>query len=619
MNRLKATLIFFLISSLVAGCNAPSSTEFTESTATTEIDSVENGDVGESCDLTCAIETLKSHGFESHVYQWPFLLQEGDILAEGIPSDESSPESTNIVVTEAAWFFFVDGAPGTLWNHPTEFVLVLQKSGELRSYVRDSYPKLNSLSLFRSAEDREASDAQIPGIVYTQTASDLNALTFAEPTPINDQLPTPPTGSDDPRVSELPKRDGETDQEYLARFQGYFEGQQSDEKTQAELDKCPVPECEGTSAKFALVIDGGRVFGGFEDIAKHLRAQGYNTRFLSSEIGDPANPHSAMDFPTSIPNVEAAFQWLAENVSSCCDEVLILMEAHGSKTGQLEMNQEETVRDFSSADPTATKKVGRPDGGFLSSFKFRALLNKIKSCRVKVFLHSCYSGKHLELGLNQIPQDFEGCMCRTVAVSSSARQPSYSGGFGTFTDAFKASGNFNEAYQTFKKESRKIPSKPDRFLTSPLVQSTDCALCRDIDEDGILTGEELVNHFSDPEKADTDGDGLLDSDEKQYSTGPRSSDSDQDGIPDGEEVERGTDPNDTDSDDDGLSDQYEKFSESDPNNPDTDGDGLKDGDEVYRTGTLPTNPDTDRDGCSDFEEVNAGSDPNDPNSHASNE
>lgn len=535
--------------------------------------------------LSCAVETLKVRGYqemassgEGNIYQWPFPLQAGDRLTEGIVSDASNAEETTLAVPSDSWFFFLDQAPGALWNHPTEFVLVDQRTGALSSYTRDSYPKVNGVTLFQTAEEQSASDVRIPGFSYRDSDTDFSALTFPEPTPI----------------------DG---------------GQQTEEQAQQELDKCPLVACEGTAKKFALVIDGGRVFGDFGPLVEYLRNNGYQTRYLSSEIGDPADPETAQDFPTSLPNIQAAFDWLAENVSNCCDEVFIAMEAHGSKNGGLEMNPEQTVRDFSSSDAAATKKIGRPDGGMLFSSELKSLLNKIKSCQVKVFIESCYSGSHLELGLNRIPEDAQGCLCRTVVVSSNADQVSYAGGFDSFAQGFQENGRFDEAYRRLNQWSRDWSGDFTDLVLNPLVQSTDCILCLDLDEDGILTGEELDGSLSDPELEDTDGDGLPDPDEVRLGTQPREEDSDGDGMRDGEEVERRTDPLNPDSDGDGLSDRYETYLQCDPNNPDTDGDGLTDGQEVYQIRTQPTNRDTDGDGCTDGEEVANGTDPLNPNSH----
>jgi outer membrane protein OmpA-like peptidoglycan-associated protein len=88
----------------------------------------------------------------------------------------------------------------------------------------------------------------------------------------------------------------------------------------------------------------------------------------------------------------------------------------------------------------------------------------------------------------------------------------------------------------------------------------------------ILTGGEL----------DSDGDGLLDTEEETIGTDPYDPDTDRDGLSDGEEVRRyGTDPL----------------------NPDTDYDMLKDGAEVHTYGTDPLNADTDGGGVSDGHEV----------------
>ncbi len=64
-----------------------------------------------------------------------------------------------------------------------------------------------------------------------------------------------------------------------------------------------------------------------------------------------------------------------------------------------------------------------------------------------------------------------------------------------------------------------------------------------------------------------------------------------------------------DSDSDGLIDIEERQFGTDPSNPDSDFDGLQDGEEVNKYGTKPTNADTDGDGISDGEEVENGWDP----------
>ena len=81
---------------------------------------------------------------------------------------------------------------------------------------------------------------------------------------------------------------------------------------------------------------------------------------------------------------------------------------------------------------------------------------------------------------------------------------------------------------------------------------------------------------TDPEKPDTDQDGLSDFDEAELDTDPLNPDTDGDVLTDGEEVEYKTNPLSSDTDDDGLTDGMEILKETDPNNPDSDGDGIPD-------------------------------------------
>ena len=139
---------------------------------------------------------------------------------------------------------------------------------------------------------------------------------------------------------------------------------------------------------------------------------------------------------------------------------------------------------------------------------------------------------------------------------------------------------------------------------------------------------------------DTDGDGLPDSVETNTGiytsptdtgTDPNKSDTDSDGIGDGLEITRitgtgitlGTNPNMADSDSDGLPDSVETHTGvwvsptdtgTDPNKADTDGDGVIDGSETHSglyaspadTGTDPNRADTDGDGVSDGAETHTG-------------
>ncbi len=136
-----------------------------------------------------------------------------------------------------------------------------------------------------------------------------------------------------------------------------------------------------------------------------------------------------------------------------------------------------------------------------------------------------------------------------------------------------------------------INSRGDVTYTLRLAQDIDT------DTDGIPDWLEEAGwwdgfgnqHFTDPNSADSDGDGLTDGEEagqmvtvdgKIYFilvSDPNSVDGDEDGISDVDEFEFGTDPLERDSDHDGLTDSYELDNGTDPSNPDSDGDGWVDG------------------------------------------
>ncbi|HIF37311.1 MAG TPA: hypothetical protein EYQ70_02740 [Marine Group III euryarchaeote] len=109
-----------------------------------------------------------------------------------------------------------------------------------------------------------------------------------------------------------------------------------------------------------------------------------------------------------------------------------------------------------------------------------------------------------------------------------------------------------------------------------------------------------------PNVADSDGDGLNDGDEVNiWNTNPIKTDTDNDGLNDGEEINTyETEPNNRDSDDDELSDGDEiNTHETDPNNDDSDFDGLTDGDEINTHETDPNDDDSDNDGLDDWAEL----------------
>ncbi|KKR34710.1 MAG: Peptidoglycan-associated outer membrane protein [Candidatus Magasanikbacteria bacterium GW2011_GWA2_40_10] len=90
-------------------------------------------------------------------------------------------------------------------------------------------------------------------------------------------------------------------------------------------------------------------------------------------------------------------------------------------------------------------------------------------------------------------------------------------------------------------------------------------------------------------------------------------DSDKDGLDDVREKEIGSDPQKADSDGDGLNDGDEVIIyKTSPLVSDTDGDGLSDGDEALIWRSNPLNPDTDGDSYPDGTEVRNGYSPTGP-------
>jgi len=80
------------------------------------------------------------------------------------------------------------------------------------------------------------------------------------------------------------------------------------------------------------------------------------------------------------------------------------------------------------------------------------------------------------------------------------------------------------------------PNVPPQDATPP--PSAD----QDSDQDGIADQDEVLVTGTDPNNADSDGDGLGDGIEVLNSMNPLDADMDKDGVSDGQEVEQGTDP-----------------------------------------------------------------------------
>ncbi len=135
----------------------------------------------------------------------------------------------------------------------------------------------------------------------------------------------------------------------------------------------------------------------------------------------------------------------------------------------------------------------------------------------------------------------------------------------------------------------------------------------DSDSDGLWDAWEMDFFGNLNQKAtdDPDGDGLTNAQEFTAGSDPDRADTDKDGLTDGEEVNTSkTLPGKSDTDDDTLTDYDEvKVHKSDPLKTDGDGDGLSDGNEIRVYLTDPAKADTDGDGLADGVEVDRGTNP----------
>jgi len=157
-------------------------------------------------------------------------------------------------------------------------------------------------------------------------------------------------------------------------------------------------------------------------------------------------------------------------------------------------------------------------------------------------------------------------------------------------------------------------SDPNGFIGVFELEVT-AGLANDVDSDGMDDGWETSHGLSvgiNDAIGDPDTDGLSNIQEFAANTDPQAADTDGDGLRDGEEVRtHNTNPVLADTDGDGLNDGQEvNTTATDPLVADSDGDGLSDGQEVNVHHCDPNKMDTDSDGFDDAMEVAAGTDPN---------
>lgn len=126
----------------------------------------------------------------------------------------------------------------------------------------------------------------------------------------------------------------------------------------------------------------------------------------------------------------------------------------------------------------------------------------------------------------------------------------------------------------------------------------------DTDGDGIIDSNDPDGQFG----VDSDGDGITDADEGFFGTDPYNNDSDGDGLVDSEDEDTFSPEGREDRDNDGLPDSWEEGIGTSPDSADTDGDGLSDFDEVYNFGTDPLNPDSNGDGVNDSNDPSSQTD-----------
>jgi hypothetical protein len=154
-----------------------------------------------------------------------------------------------------------------------------------------------------------------------------------------------------------------------------------------------------------------------------------------------------------------------------------------------------------------------------------------------------------------------------------------------FVDWIVPSGNFNIRVDIKGQTPRDENPANDSALTGLFYPE------KDEDGDGIIDKNDNCPNISNPDQADTDGDGIGNSCD---------SDDDNDGLSDSDEITIGTNPVDPDSDDDGIFDGRDNCPlVSNPDQADRDHDGKGNACDIVDNSSPPPSTDSDGDGVPD--------------------
>jgi hypothetical protein len=174
----------------------------------------------------------------------------------------------------------------------------------------------------------------------------------------------------------------------------------------------------------------------------------------------------------------------------------------------------------------------------------------------------------------------------------------------TLTTAAQSATRYQLVISGLSDKGGNLALPPEQDAITQFVGTT-ASQAVDTDGDGITDAEEQYGWAvwtttasgismcrdvnSDPDKKDTDGDGVEDGFEASYATDPRSRDTDEDNLYDyAESFEYFSSPLTTDTDQDGISDGVEALLlNTSPVLSDTDGDGVDDSQEISSGGTDP--------------------------------